>query len=371
MMAEVSAEYARLIETINSSTYSTLPEAVQKSIRDQAAFYEKNWNLGSTATNMNKEESLETYKQLYEDVKTQITDPAFVTLSEAAQKALMDKATYYSQKIEELSKPKEEPKKTETKVETYDPYAKIQKQHGKVQSYDPFNEFMKNTNLTYEAEQVFDLFELALKEKWIQIDKDGKITAVKVTNDIIQKIREALQIKSPSRVAYGIMDYFMQGIDLGIHDGMDAVFKTLTELTSGMIKTTDEGLESLVPSIGVMADSLTKDIQPQITPIFDDSAMSFGVSALSKSFDGLSSKVTSTANSFQDKSGRNNGQLDVLSGQVASMAGLINSFMQMVADGELININVNAEADPNNIYELVVNTNRQKFKQTGKNPLSY
>ena len=43
----------------------------------------------------------------------------------------------------------------------------------------------------------------------------------------------------------------------------------------------------------------------------------------------------------------------------------------MVEEGELVNINVNAEADPNNIYELVVNTNRQKFKQTGKNPLSY
>ena len=163
----------------------------------------------------------------------------------------------------------------------------------------------------------------------------------------------------------------MEGLELGIHDGMDAVFGMLNELTSGMIKTTDEGLESLVPSIGVMADSLTKDIQPQITPIIDDSAMSFGISALSNTFDGLSSKVASTASSFQDKSGRNNGQLDVLSSQVAGMAGLINSFMQMVADGELIKINVNAEADPNNIYELVVNTNRQKFKQTGKNPLSY
>ena len=172
---------------------------------------------------------------------------------------------------------------------------------------------------------------MGLDEQWIAIDQDGKVQAAKVSEDIIKTIRQRFGIASPSRVAYGLMGYFMEGLELGIHDGMDAVFGILNELTSGMIKTTDEGLESLVPSIGVMADSLTKDIQPQITPIIDDSAMSFGISALSNTFDGLSSKVASTASSFQDKSGRNNGQLDVLSSQVAGMAGLINSFMQMVA----------------------------------------
>jgi len=45
--------------------------------------------------------------------------------------------------------------------------------------------------------------------------------------------------------------------------------------------------------------------------------------------------------------------------------------MQMVADGDIITVNVNAEADPNNIYNYIIDANRRKFRQTGKNPLAY
>lgn len=332
MRDEVSAEYARLISIMGSSNYETLPDVVKQMIKEQAEFYEKNWNLG---------------------IKSEGKKPEEKTEAEKEREKQSNKAVEYNESRNGIN-------------EWLNSQGKA-----KVKDFSVFDKFIEQTGLDLTGEQQMKLFQDGLDIGWFKIDQDGKVQAKVFAKDVIDTIKQMFAIKSPSRVAYGIMDYFMQGIDLGIHDGMDAVFKTLTELTTGMIKTTDEGLESLVPSIGVMADSLTKDIQPQITPIFDDSTMSFGVSALSKSFDGLSSKVSSTANSFQDKSGRNNGQLDVLSSQVAGMAGLINSFMQMVADGDLININVNAEADPNNIYELVVNTNRQKFKQTGKNPLSY
>ena len=66
-----------------------------------------------------------------------------------------------------------------------------------------------------------------------------------------------------------------------------------------------------------------------------------------------------------------NGAFNYLTNQVATLTGVVNGFMQMVAEGDIVTINVNAEADPNNIYEYVVNTNRQKFRQTGKNPLAY
>ena len=51
------------------------------------------------------------------------------------------------------------------------------------------------------------------------------------------------------------------------------------------------------------------------------------------------------------------------------LTGVVNSFMQMVAEGDIVNINVSTEADTNNIYETVLNINREKFRQTGKNLL--
>jgi hypothetical protein len=45
--------------------------------------------------------------------------------------------------------------------------------------------------------------------------------------------------------------------------------------------------------------------------------------------------------------------------------------MTMIESGAGVNINVTAEPDPTNIYNLVVDTNRTEWKRTGRNNLAY
>jgi hypothetical protein len=75
--------------------------------------------------------------------------------------------------------------------------------------------------------------------------------------------------------------------------------------------------------------------------------------------------------SFRDDTVNYNSRFDLLANAINGTNTLVNGLMQMLAEGDIITVNVNAESDPNNIYELVVNTNREKFKQTGKNKLVY
>ena len=241
------------------------------------------------------------------------------------------------------------------------------KQYGiKSENLEPFRDFIKSTGLTYkDGKQIMQLFKEGLDIGWFEIDRDGKIKAAEVSADMIQTIRQMLGIKSPSRVAIQIMDYFMQGLSIGIDQGVSEVLSSLTDATDLMTNATKLGLQAMI-------DSLDDDtIQPTITPVFDGNLIQNGVSAMSRSIGNLAPSVQATANSFKGNSSNYNSRFDTLANAVYGTNSLINSFMRMVEEGELVNINVNAEADPNNIYELVVNTNRQKFKQTGKNPLSY
>ena len=242
----------------------------------------------------------------------------------------------------------------------------------KVKDFAGFDELVQKAGLSeLDAKELLRFFQMGLDEQWIKIDQDGKVQAAKVSEDIIKTIRQRFGIASPSRVAISLMGYFMDGIRIGIQTGLGAVLNTVTDVTSAMVDTTTEGLESLKTPMAVMLDSLTKDIQPQITPVFDGSVLSTGVSALASSFDNISPRVSATANSFVKDSNNYNSQLDALSSQMAGMNSLINSFMNLVADGEIVTVNVNAEANNDNLYQMVVDTNKQKFRQTGKNPLAY
>ena len=121
-----------------------------------------------------------------------------------------------------------------------------------------------------------------------------------------------------------------------------------------------------------MVNSLDDEsIQPTITPIFDGNTLQNGVTAMANSFNGLGVNAQNTVDSFRDDTPNYNSRFDMLANSIAGTNSLVNSLMQMLAEGDIVTVNVNAEADPNNIYEYVVNANRQKFRQTGKNPLAY
>ena len=134
-------------------------------------------------------------------------------------------------------------------------------------------------------------------------------------------------------------------------------------MTDLMTDTTKIGLQT-------MANSIDDDtIQPTITPIYDDSYFNEGISGLNKSFSITNAATETTRNSFPDSTMNYNGALLALINQINTLTGVVNQFMSMVEEGDIVNVNVTGEVDTNNLYELVVNTNREKFKQTGKNKL--
>jgi hypothetical protein len=170
---------------------------------------------------------------------------------------------------------------------------------------------------------------------------------------------------SPSKIYYEMGKFNAIGLQNGFLDYMDIFEKASVNSIHALNEATSRAFEAMINSL----DDDT--IQPTITPVFDGNLIQNGVSAMSRSIGSFAPSVQATANSFKGNSSNYNSRFDTLADAVYGTNSLINSFMRMVEEGELVNINVNAEADPNNIYELVVNANRQRFKQTGKNPLSY
>lgn len=382
---EIKEAYDSLIKFMGSKEYADLSKDQKLHWLSQKDFYETYFGdiVGS--------KKVQEYTREIDNTITSATnklskdkDKKFLNVGnttpeqQAALERIKEREAEEAKKAEELEKELDEARKRGAEAlekATFDIATRNiredwTKTHGKYSTLSDedmsvFKGFMDSTNLKYDVEDIFRLFQLGMDEGWLSIDKDGKLKAAQVTYDIIQTIRQALGIKSPSTEAITIMDYFMQGLNVGIDKNIASVLDSLTDATDLMTDTTKLGLQAMV-------DSLDDDtIQPTITPIFDDNAIQNGVTGVNTALNNFVPTTQATVNSFKSDTPNYNGSFASLNNQVAMLTGVVNSFMQMVADGDLININVNAEADPNNIYELVVNANRQKFKQTGKNPLSY
>ena len=220
----------------------------------------------------------------------------------------------------------------------------------------------KNKNYEMTGEDIIKMFYQGMENQWLK-EENGLIEISGLTfNAFVQKICDLLGIKSPSRVAMSIMDYFMQGLGIGIEDGTKPLLDTLTD-TTGLLT------DSTITGLNAMVDALEEDVQPQITPVIDADAVNNGVSSINTSFANLNPTMQATIDSFHDDAPNYNGQLAILANAINGTNTLVNSLMQMLAEGDIVTVNVTGEVDTNNLYELVVNTNREKFKQTGKNKL--
>ena len=203
-----------------------------------------------------------------------------------------------------------------------------------------------------------------MEEGYMQYE-DGVLKAANGNAaDIILAYYENFKEHSPSKVAIGIMKFFMEGLKIGIDDNTQEVLNSVGTSTDLMTDATVAGMNG-------MLTALEEDVQPTITPIFDADTIRNGVSSLNNSFSGLSPQMQATIDSFHDDSPNYNNQLAMLATSINNTNMLVTALINMLAEGDIVTINVQTESDPNNIYETVVNTNRQKFRQTGKNPLAY
>lgn len=180
---------------------------------------------------------------------------------------------------------------------------------------------------------------------------------------VIDSSKGSFAQASPSKVYYEMGKFNALGLQNGFLDYMDIFEKASVNSIYGLNEATGRAFEAMVDSLD------DESIQPTITPVFDDNAIQNGVTGVNTALNNFVPTTQATVNSFKNDTPNYNGSFASLNNQVAMLTGVVNSFMQMVAEGDIVNINVSTEADTNNIYETVLNINREKFRQTGKNLL--
>ena len=156
----------------------------------------------------------------------------------------------------------------------------------------------------------------------------------------------------------------MEGLAIGIDEETSEVLGSITNATDLITDETIAGLNG-------MQYMLDNDITPTVTPIFDGAQLQNGVDTINSALDSVQPRVDSAIGSFGIESTDYTNNLTALGNRIESTNALVNTLIGMLESGAGVNINVTAEADPTNIYNLVVDTNRTEFKRTGRNNLAY
>jgi hypothetical protein len=176
---------------------------------------------------------------------------------------------------------------------------------------------------------------------------------------------EAAGVASPSDITKEIGSYYIEGFGVGIKDNLDTVLNTVGNATDLITDETITGLNAMADA-AMNADNIT----PTIAPVFDDTMLQSGVSEMNTAVDSISPRVENAIGSFGFESPDYTNNINNLQSRIDNLTGVVDQFMTMIANGAGITVNVNAEADPTNIYQLVVDVNKQEFKRTGVNNLA-
>ena len=220
------------------------------------------------------------------------------------------------------------------------------------------------TDIYHEGEYLAQMYYLGFDQGWLK-NENGVLTLVDMTlNGFIQRCKDILGINSPSTVAEGIGSYFMQGIPIGIDEEIPEVLSSIDQATDLITDETIAGLNG-------MQSMLDHEITPTITPVFDSSTLTSGVDTINSALDSVQPTVESAIGSFGIESTDYTNNLTSLQNRIDTLTGVVDSFMTMIESGAGVNVKVSAEPDPTNIYNLVVDVNKQEFKRTGRNNFAF
>lgn len=188
----------------------------------------------------------------------------------------------------------------------------------------------------------------------------------KLFNSLNQAVKDNQQQKSPSKLYYGIGENDV----LGFVDGFE---ETFPQVIKSVEKDYDLLNNTSITSLNAMVNAVENvdDITPTVTPIFDGGQLQNGVDTINSALDSVQPRVDSAIGSFGIESTDYTNNLNSLGNRIESTNALVNTLIGMLEAGAGVNINVTAEPDPTNIYNLVVDTNRTEFKRTGRNNLAY
>ena len=231
-------------------------------------------------------------------------------------------------------------------------------------NYGNINRMLKDNGLNLTPLELASFFLDGFLQGWLQ-NIDGVLTVVgKDMDEVVKVAADHVGVASPSWMAEDMGKYFLEGFEIGIDEEISNTLDTMANATDLITDETIAGLNAT-------QSMLDKDITPTITPIFDSSTLTNGVDTINSALDSVQPRVDSAIGSFGIESTDYTNNLTSLQNRIDNLTSVVDSFMTMIESGAGVNINVTAEADPTNIYNLVVDTNRTEFKRTGRNNLAY
>ena len=216
------------------------------------------------------------------------------------------------------------------------------------------------------GEQMIEFLYYGMSEGLLSYDYKEKIFKI-IDDNAYAQLKEwfkQFEINSPSKATERMMRYFMQGMPIGIEEELPAVLGSIDDASDLITDETIAGLNG-------MESMLDRDITPTITPIFDSSTLTNGVDTINSALDSVQPTVESAIGSFGYDAPDYTNNFNSLSNRINATNDLVGTLIGMLEAGAGVNINVSAEPDPYNLYNLVVDTNRTEWKRTGRNNLAY
>ena len=209
------------------------------------------------------------------------------------------------------------------------------------------------------------LFE-GMARGYLDYDMENKIFRIIDEDSYAQLKRwmEGFEQASPSKATARIAKNNLEGFAIGTDDNVKLALDSIDDATDLITEETIAGLNG-------MTSMLDKEITPTVTPVFDSVELQNGVSQINSAVDSMQPRVDAAIGSFGVETRDYGNDFTSLANRIDSLTGVVNSFMSLIEGGAGIDVHVTAEADPNNIYNLVVDENRREWKRTGRNNLAW
>ena len=205
----------------------------------------------------------------------------------------------------------------------------------------------------YSIDQIYAMISRGFSENWAQEWDSNANKMVLNIDKFIEMVKKELGIASPSEVFAEIAKYCI----LGMTNGFDNNSKQLLTTVGGLMDEVANEVEN-----GVMPNS-----GPILTPIIDDSKYNGRYYMDPRNIRINDANVSATASSFDRDIPDYSERFTSLENAMLNTNNLISGIIDMLENGSIVNVDVDVKPVPDNIYDSVIKTNYQRFRQSGHN----
>lgn len=382
-------------------------------------YIQENWNnlnnyMNTTTYKIKPEEEKKYYKELrqyYKDNFSEFLYGVYQAYSTAAQEADEEarKRNNPESDYDYTEDLKNDADKKEAVIE--DNKKLRQEQLDKIKTIDGvkdlgnFEDFLNEVMLRYplKIEQIYDFCLMAMKNKWIEMDKGAIVWGEKIPMDMLDKMKEAFDEHSPSRKVEVIFGMAIEGGEVGIKQEAPNLLKQVSTFGNSITDTLSDSLDSTVglfnnitriipddvvsnfvkngklsnnlPSIVTEMSKAIEDenIKPTITPVYDDAsiqAVQFAYDMANKYVRTYGNKTKELGQSFDTKGNSYDSKFDNLVSSINTnntlMSSLFGNLLDTLQEGGLVDVNVIPEFDDTGLFNLVINKGKENWKRTGQ-----